>query len=150
MYTLYHIKGKKWGCTKNLKQRLKSQKYTLADVHETIFIENIEEAAALEEKLNKECGYPWKASENYLNIIKIVACERHKGFTLEQCKKGGKTSGAIARDSGQLQNVCYLGGRKGGPIAGKIQSQKEYICENCGRIGRGNRFVSHMKKCNKL
>jgi len=61
--------------------------------------------------------------------------------------RGALKGGQTAVLSGQLQSICSSGGKVGGKIAGKIQSQIERVCPNCNRIGRGNRFVSHIKNC---
>ena len=149
MYTLYHIPGKKWGCTsRNLIKRLKEQNLTLSDISETKSVLSIEDADLLEEKLNIEAGYSWKRSEKYSNITKLAAENRTCRFTNEHRSRGGKTSGKIAVESGQLYSVCSMGGKIGGKIAGYKQSQKEYICPNCNRSGKGNRFISHIKNCN--
>ena len=149
MFTLYHIKGKKWGCTKQkLSIRLWQQGLSIKDVCETIIVETEEEASKLEEQLNKKFGYPFKKSETYSHMLKIISENRHYGgFTEEQRLRGAKKGGKTAVESGQLFSVCSMGGKIGGKIAGRLQSQKEYVCNNCGRSGRGNRFVSHIKNC---
>ena len=151
MYTLYHIKGKKWGCTKQkLSRRLWEQSLSLSDVCETILVETEEKASRLEEELNKKFGYPWKKSETYSNMISMLKKGRsNKGFTKEQALRGSLKGGKTAVESGQLASVAHLGGKIGGKIAGKISSQKEYTCNVCGRVGRGNRFVNHIKNCSK-
>jgi hypothetical protein len=151
MFTLYHIKGKKWGCTQQkLSRRLWEQGLSMKDVCETIVVYSEEEANELEEKLNKQYGYPWKKSENYSHMLKIVSQHRNtKGFTEEQRLRGAKKGGKTAVESGQLLSICSMGGKVGGKIAGHMQSQKEYTCNVCGRSGRGNRFVNHIKNCSK-
>ena len=72
MFTLYHIPDRKeWGCTKNLKARLKKSKYTLDDVYETLQVEDIDEAAYLERELNIMYGYGWNESQDYRRVTKI-------------------------------------------------------------------------------
>ena len=57
-YTLYHIKGVKWGMTKRtLKQRLKEQGYTISDCCEVEYYDDIDVASNREIELNKLCGY---------------------------------------------------------------------------------------------
>jgi 3-oxoacyl-ACP reductase-like protein len=144
MYTLYHIKGKKWGLTEQkLERRLWQQKMSLNDVSNIITCGNIDMAADMERDLNIEYGYGWNESRDYRNIIKNRKCN----FTNSDRMKGAYKGGKSAILSGQLLSVCSIGGKNGGKIAGKIQSQKEYICPNCNRKGRGNRFVSHIKHC---
>jgi hypothetical protein len=148
MITLYHIEGKKWGATKQkLSTRLRQQKLNLSDVLETKIVLSVEEADLLEEKLNIEAGYSWKRSEKYSHMIKIAAENRTCCWTNEHRSRGGKTSGRYAVETGQLKSVCSAGGKVGGKTAGKLQSQKEYTCPNCNRMGRGNRFINHIKKC---
>lgn len=70
-YTLYHIKGKKWGCTNDLKRRLFQQGYESAD--ELIIEEDLDKAADLEKKLNLEYGYPWNDGTDYRNMLDIAS-----------------------------------------------------------------------------
>ncbi len=150
MYTLYHIPGKKWGCTiQKLSRRLWEQGYSINDIDRAITVINKDKAAEMEKQLNLEYGYSWKASEDYRNITKLAESNRKCGFTKEQRLKGALKGGKSAVESGQLKSICSMGGKIGGKIAGYMQSQKEYICPNCNRIGKGNRFVSHIKNCNK-
>lgn len=67
-FTLYHIKGKKWGCTCRLTERLKEQGYKMDDVCETKSIIGILNADKLEEELNKKFGYPFNKSQSYLTV----------------------------------------------------------------------------------
>jgi hypothetical protein len=85
MYYLYHIKGIKWGCTKNLQQRLKRQGYTISDCFEVITIDNIDIASAKEKELNIEYGYNWQDTQNYKYVTK-------KWCTLDASKKGAQNS----------------------------------------------------------
>ena len=148
MYTLYHIPGKKWGCTiQKLSRRLWEQGYTINDIDRVITVGNIDKAAEMEKQLNLEYGYSWKASEDYRNITKIAAGNRKCPWTNDDRMRGALKGGRTAVSSGQLKSVCSDGGKVGGKIAGYIQSQKQYTCLNCNRIGRGNRFVSHIKNC---
>jgi hypothetical protein len=144
MYKIYHIKGVKWGCTKQkLERRLGQQKSKLSDVSEVIEEKDFEKAAELEKFLNIRDGYGWNDSRDYRNIIKRRKCS----WTAEDRLKGALKGGKSAVESGQLKSICSMGGKIGGKIAGKISSQIERICPNCNRIGKGNRFVSHIKNC---
>lgn len=69
-YYIYHIKDKKWGCTKHLKQRLAKQGYTLDDVCEIIKIYNLDEAANLEKELNLKHGYFWCDTQDYRKVVR--------------------------------------------------------------------------------
>ena len=81
MFTLYHIPDRKeWGCTKNLKQRLKKLGYTSNDVYETLTVDNVNTAAELEKELNIMYGYGWNESQDYRRVTKMG---------LNGAKKGG-------------------------------------------------------------
>jgi len=148
MYTLYHIEGKKWGMTfRKVERRLWEQGYSIYDCDRIILVGNIDKASDMERDLNIEYGYGWKKSENYKHMIKIAEQNRKCSWTNDDRMKGSIKGGKTAVLSGQLLSVCSSGGKVGGKIAGKIQSQKEYICPNCNRIGRGNRFIFHIKNC---
>jgi hypothetical protein len=148
MYTLYHIKGKKWGMTvRKVERRLWEQGYSISDCDRIITCGNIDMSSDMERELNIEYGYSWKKSEYYKNITKLAEQNRKCSWTNDDRMKGSIKGGKTAVLSGQLLSVCSSGGKVGGKIAGKIQSQKEYICPNCNRSGRGNRFVSHIKNC---
>lgn len=150
MFTLYHIPGKKWGCTKQkLSRRLWEQGYSINDIDRVITIGNIDKAAEMERELNLEYGYSWKKSEDYRNITKLGAENRKCVWTNEDRMRGAIKGGRTAVESGQLKSVAHLGGKAGGSLGGKTSSQIERKCPNCGRFGRGNRFVSHIKKCIK-
>jgi len=144
MYTLYHIEGKKWGMTgQKLERRLWQQNLKIDNVSNVITCGNLDMAADMERQLNIRDGYGWNESRDYRNIIKKRKCS----WTAEDALKGALKGGQTAVLSGQLQSICSSGGKVGGKIAGKIQSQIERVCPNCNRIGRGNRFVSHIKNC---
>jgi hypothetical protein len=85
MYYLYHIKGVKWGCTKNLKQRLSRQGYSISDCFEIITVDNIDVASTKEKELNIEYGYNWQDTQNYKYVTK-------KWCTSDACKKGAQNS----------------------------------------------------------
>lgn len=92
MHKLYHIKGKKWGCSIELEDRLSKQGYTLKDVCEIIEVLDVDKAADMERELNIRDGYGWNPSQDYRIITKAAAL-------------GGKAAGKLARDSGQLQQA---------------------------------------------
>ena len=74
-FTLYHIKGKKWGCAINIQNRLSQQGYDISDTHEIKKVIGIINASNLEEKLNTDYGYPYNSSQSYFHIM----CLRTKG-----------------------------------------------------------------------
>ncbi len=144
MFTLYHIEGKKWGMTEQkLERRLWQQNLKIDDVSNVITCGNLDMAADMERDLNIRDGYGWNESRDYRNVIKWRRCS----WTAEDALRGAIKGGQTAVLSGQLQSICSMGGKVGGKIAGRLQSQKEYICPTCNRKGRGNRFVSHIKNC---
>jgi hypothetical protein len=57
MYYIYHIPGKKIGCTKRLEQRLKEQKVKLSDCDRIITTPCIKKASQIEKELQIEYGY---------------------------------------------------------------------------------------------
>jgi hypothetical protein len=92
MHKLYHIKGKKWGCSIQLEDRLSKQGYTLKDVCEIIEVLDVDEASNMERELNIRDGYGWNQSQDYRIITKAAPM-------------GGKAAGKIARESGQLKEA---------------------------------------------
>jgi len=144
MYTLYHIKGQKWGMTaQKLERRLWQQGLKLSDISNVITCGNVDKAADMEKELNIRDGYGWNDSRDYRNIIKNRICSWTNADRLRGAIKGGKS----AVLSGQLQSICSMGGKVGGSKGGRISSQIERICPTCNRKGRGNRFLSHIKNC---
>ena len=95
MYSIYHIKGVKWGMTKNLNQRLKQQGYALSDVAAVIKEEDLDKAADLERELNLRDGYGWNSSQDYRKVLDFMNHNnRHKhNFTKEESTLGGYITG---------------------------------------------------------
>lgn len=87
MFYLYHIKGLKWGCSKELPTRLRNQKYTLNDVCEVIKVDDIDEASDMERDLNIRDGYGWNESQDYRKISIRRIGTKH---TYESKKKQSK------------------------------------------------------------
>lgn len=135
MFTLYHIPDRKeWGCTKNLKGRLKKLGYTLDDVYETLKVEDKDKAADLERELNIMYGYGWNPSKDYRRVTKM-------GLV------GGRI-GALKRKGGK----CYtplkpvlVYNAKTNAYVGEYKSQKEASIElkistgNITEVCKGNR-----------
>jgi hypothetical protein len=99
MYYLYHIKGVKWGCSNQLKIRLKKQGYTLNDVYEIIEETNIDKAADMEKQLNIRDGYKWRDDQDYRIITKAAII----GGNIV-----GKERGKLNVLSGHLKNIHHL------------------------------------------
>lgn len=130
MFYLYHIKGKKWGCTKRLEQRLKKQGYSISDLDRLITVANLELADSLERQLNNEYGY----SNQHQSYIKTIA----------KSVKGGK--------SNKNATKTLLKYRHKGPKASlesdKHNSKQIYKCPHCNKIGYGVTMLRwHMDNC---
>ncbi len=100
MYSLYHIKGIKWGCTKKLENRLKKQGYKISDVVELIQFDNIDDASDMEKTLNLQYGYYWNDTQDYRIITNCakkalsIDFKRHEHtFTKQQSALGGFITG---------------------------------------------------------
>jgi hypothetical protein len=86
-YYIYHIKGKKIGCTQSLEYRLKRQHcndYEILETHTDIMV-----ASERELQLQKEYGY-LVDTVPYYQSYKL--CDK---LTFESRSKGGKTAGKI-------------------------------------------------------
>ena len=139
MFYLYHIKGIKWGCTKNLEQRLKKQGYTLSNVSDIVLCENLDEAAKLELELNKKYSYKKQLTDYRYN-------------TSEKASKagmiGGKTQGQVNKKSGHIYNLGKNGDKIKKAIGGVNQSQNVHTCPHCNKIGKSNAmFLHHFHNC---
>ena len=107
MFTLYHIKGVKWGCTNALGERLRYQGYTESDVWETIEVGDIVTATQMEEELNRRDGYGWNKSQNYMRVVE--AGRRRGPFKEHEYKKGGKVTGDKLVESGEWEKIRQNG-----------------------------------------
>ena len=68
-FYLYHIKGKKWGCSMDVERRLKEQGFSKDDTEEIKEVIGIEVADKLEKELNLSHGYPFNHTQSYLRVI---------------------------------------------------------------------------------
>ena len=59
-YYIYHIPNVKWGCTTNLKDKLRRDGYKESDVSEIIEVYDIVSATLLELQLNEKHHYTFK------------------------------------------------------------------------------------------
>jgi hypothetical protein len=118
-YYIYHIEGKKIGCTKRLEQRVREQgydTYTILETHDDIHTAGIREI-----ELQKQYGY--RVDTTTYNEQYIVAGT-----------KGGNIRGVEARDSGQLTLARIRGGevtklRHSVPIIAYDKITKELVAE---------------------
>lgn len=115
MYTLYHIKGVKWGCTNALGERLRYQGYTQDDVCETIEVDDIVLATQMEEELSKRDGYGWNPSQNYMRVIQ--AGRRRGPFKPEEYKKGGSVTGKKLVEEGKWEQMRKNGVEKAAELS---------------------------------
>ena len=123
MYYIYHIPGIKIGCSKNPKRRVKAQGYTEFIILETHT--DIQIASEREISLQKEYG---------LKVDNTLYKQTVLSPTLEGLKKGGQ-NGALKK--WQLENPelykqkqkesASLGGKKQGPIRGKINKENGHM-----------------------
>ena len=135
MYYLYHIKGKKIGCSTNVKHRTRQQgfdSFEIIETHTDIYI-----ASDREIELQKQYGYPvdtipyWKSYEL-----------RIQSRTLLGSTKGGKTQGKINVNNGHLTKVRKPS--NGGIAASSIEKE----CPHCHHIGKmPSIFRYHYDNC---
>jgi len=71
-YTLYHIKGRKWGMTDQLQTRLKMQGLKLSDCCEFEYYDNVDIGANREKELNLRDGYGWHKAEDYRRVCEMA------------------------------------------------------------------------------
>jgi uncharacterized lipoprotein NlpE involved in copper resistance len=119
MYYIYHIPGKKIGCTKNPKSRIKQQgveNYEILETHTDIHI-----ASKREMELQKEYGYKVDSCTYYdstkefkiENVIKAGQASATKSWKenrereLQKSSKGGK---AVAAITGKPVIMCDING----------------------------------------
>ena len=84
-YTLYHIKGVKWGMTERLEARLKQQGYTISDCCEFEYYDDENIAADREKELNIKCGYGWNKQQDW----RIAKKNSYKGGAKAKELKAG-------------------------------------------------------------
>ena len=99
-YYIYHIEGKKIGCTMNPTIRPKKQgypNYSILEEHTDIYI-----ASDREIQLQKECGYKVD-TQPYWKTLKIA--------TKEGRLKGGQKGGEWTIQSGHIKKLNSLGGK---------------------------------------
>lgn len=136
MYYIYHIPGKKVGCTKNPNSRLRQQnatKYEILETHTDIHIASVREI-----ELQKQYGY---------NVDKTTYYNSVKEFKIETVNKAGRASATKSwkenRDR-ELQK-CSKGGKIGGSFS-HINS-KVYVCPHCNKEGGAVMNRWHFDNC---
>lgn len=107
MYYLYHINGVKWGCSKELPNRLKRQGYTLDDVCEIVEQSDIDIASELEKEWNIRDGYGWNDSQEYRRVSKMASAGGVATGKTTQWKKW-QSAGVIVAKQKKIKAVeCY-------------------------------------------
>ena len=134
MYYLYHIKGVKWGCTKNLEQRLKKQGYSITDCSNIITIGNIDKASDMERELNLQYGYKWIESQDYRIITKAQT-----NVKKESRSKGGINAFVTNTKKGNMKEFYSKGGLA---ITSVIKE-----CPYCSKQIKQPAIYMHIKKC---
>ncbi len=93
MYYIYHIPGKKVGCTKRLEQRLKEQKVKLSDCDRIITTPCIKKASQIEKELQIEYGYKTDAID-YEKMHEFSKKGCRTNITAEARAKGLRNGGS--------------------------------------------------------
>jgi repressor of nif and glnA expression len=135
-YYIYHIKGKKIGCTKNPSSRIKQQnaiKWEILETHTDIDV-----ASQREIELQKQYGYPTDTATYKQSV---------KKFNLDNVKKAGKASATKSWKENRDRELkkCSKGGKVGGSFS-HINS-KIYVCPHCKKSGGAVMTRWHFDKC---
>ena len=94
-YTLYHIKGVKWGMTERLEARLRDQGYTISDCCEFEYYDDENIAADREKELNIKFGYPWSDGQDWRRV---------KGLSLKKIGENNGRAKLTEQDVIQIRN----------------------------------------------
>jgi hypothetical protein len=119
MYYIYHIPGKKIGCTKNPNSRLRQQNatiYEILETHSDIYI-----ASKREIELQKQYGYKVDTT-TYYNAI--------KGFNKENVIKAGKASATKSWKENRDREMQKS--YKGGKINAELNGKPVIMCDMSG------------------
>ena len=115
-YTVYHIPGIKFGCTKHFESRTKQNIKRYGDVDIEVILEttDINEASELEEFSNQEAGYKMYTHVSYLQTVEAGK----KGF--DKLNANGRTkehrnniSKALMGHSGNTNGRIWLHNSEG-------------------------------------
>lgn len=143
MYYIYHIPGKKIGCTKNPKRRLSEQNtnvYEILEIHNDIDI-----ASNRERELQNQYGYKLD------KILYKDAVQRRPKFTKSQADKGRKTmiKNGFFNDWYKKGNVSRIKSvAKCNKITGEIIETYESVADAARSVNReGN--TSSISACCK-
>jgi hypothetical protein len=152
-YYIYHIEGKKIGCTKRLEQRVREQgydTYTILEEHDDIVTAGIRET-----ELQIQYGYGRDSNVMYHQVDLVSNGKRvgnvwgkiqgrknvENGEWKKVCVLGGKTQGTRNVESGHIQNIQKIGSKIGNNKENRLKasiSQKKTIKEKGLNIGEKN------------
>ena len=144
MYYIYHVPGKKIGCTKYLETRLRQQgysEYEILEEHTDIYV-----ASDREVELQKEYGYKVDTAPYYKSIKPNALTHEARvrggqNANLKQhASKGGIIGGATNRDSGHMSRI-------GKQWKGKKQAL--LTCPHCNKSGGNTMLRWHFDNCKK-
>jgi hypothetical protein len=104
-YYIYHIPGVKIGCTKQLKKRIRNQRYTeyeILETHTDIYI-----ASDRERELQKEYGYKMDTSYYWETLIaqKHISNEARVRGGKQASKVNGNRQGLINAKNGHMEQM---------------------------------------------
>ena len=149
-YTLYHIKGVKWGMTDNLIRRLKAQGLGVADCCEFEYYDDIKIASQRELELQTQYGY----KEDTMSYDKFIDGKRQsKGGSISGPKNvrimHQKTPKHIYSDNGKLvtsrpqwKEIARKGGKKIGRQNGLLVTSRpewKYTASMGGKAAASNK-----------
>jgi len=142
MYTIYHIKGIKIGCSNNPKRRVKEQGYCDFEILETHT--DIMVASEREITLQKQYGYQTDDTPYYTTVN-----APNKKSSSIWASKLGKIQGKVNIENGHLAKV------RNPSLAGYISTLKDnhitkqtFTCPHCGKIGKSGAMKQwHYDNC---
>ena len=154
-YYIYHIPGRKYGCTQNYPARPASQSdiYELTEVHTDIMI-----ASKREKELNIAAQYPWTDSQYYWMQVRNGRISGQKHVESGHILELGRIYGPInAKILGKKYGGKYLPIKtkehqsKAARAAGKISMSVERTCPHCYKTIKGMiYFRYHGDNCKQI
>lgn len=146
MFYVYHIKGKKWGCTDDLESRLKQQGFTIQDCANVITVGNRKKASDMERELQIEYGYPvdnvpydvmQSSMKNPVVVAKALKKLREVMSSKEMKQKLSNIRSNVPKS--ELWKATASKNRKGKVIGPHSEERKQNISKGCiGRVS-GNK-----------
>ena len=148
-YYIYHIPGVKIGMTKNLKERLRQQGYTLDDASILETHNDMIECAKRERELQKQYGY----KVDNLAYTSVYAENGYKTTSKKEWKDiarmgGGTGAGGKATMAGEHGERIRSMGGSASSKGDKFMSKQQKTCEHCkSTTNLGNYTRWHGTKC---